>query len=170
MIANSDQRISHSALLDNAPEHLTFIGLIAANWAILESSLCHLLCFMLDIDWPAARAILYTISSNKTRRDVIWNVANSQHYSAESLKQLEKALQKVKRVAEQRNDFMHYTYGIAAGGVVVQHKPNPREARDEVRTITARELEQLAIEIAIATELINKLPAAFHGQTRYPRT
>lgn len=162
--ANDPQeRPTHSALLERAPDHLKMIGLVAANWAILEHRMCHLLCFITGMNWPAVRAILYTIASNRLRRDVIRNVAFSQGYDQESIAMLDKVLTKIGRVAKRRNDYMHYHYGIAKDGVV-QHKPDPRSSTDESYTVTERQLENLAEEISMASEMITPLFGVFHKQ------
>lgn len=156
----------HSALLDASPEHLKYIGLVAANWALLEGGLCRLLAFMADMDYPGARAIIYTITSNKVRRDIIANFAASQGFSKESLKELDKVLGKIKRLATKRNDYQHYAFSIAAKGEVLLKKPSARDNTDFKSSVTVDDLKNHAEQIALTSTRLTELCAVFHGQVQ----
>jgi hypothetical protein len=156
-------RKNHSALLEHAPEHLKLIGLVTANWAILEADVCRLLCFMSDLDWPAARALLLTTKSNKMRTDIVWNFAVSQKFSDESLKRLRDCLNAVRNCAERRNEIIHNFYGIGLNGVVM-HKSSARRNKDESRPVSEDELLKLAEDIGDCGIELNKLPSIFHPQ------
>ena len=118
---------NHSSLLESAPEHLKLIGLVTANWALVELNLCRLLCFMSELDWPAARALLLTPTGNRLRTDMIFNFATSQQFSSESLKKLEECLGRVRGCASRRNELMHNYYGMGAEGVVMHRSFSQEE-------------------------------------------
>lgn len=156
-------RKNHSALLEHAPQHLKLIGLVTANWAILESDICRLICFMSDLDWPAARALLMTPTSNKMRTDIVWNFAVSQKFSPDSLLLLKSCLNTVRKCAERRNEIIHNFYGIGLDGVVM-HKSSARRNQDESKAVSEEELLKLAEDIADCGIGLNKLPSVFHPQ------
>lgn len=149
----------HSSLLEGAPEHLKAIGLISVNWSLLEGNLSRLLCFMLGIDWPAARAILPT--GHAQRRETIRNLAMSQNFSEDAIGELNTWLVQVKTCAERRNEIMHSYYGMGVGGVVMH---TSSKKKDVSRSISLIDLQNLADDIADCYAAGNNLPAVFYSE------
>jgi hypothetical protein len=154
---------NHSSLLRSAPEHLKLIGLVTANWALVEMNLCRLLCFMSNLDWPAARALLLTPTGNRLRTDMLWNFAASQRFSAESLKELKACLDDVRDCAKRRNELMHNYYGIGGAGVVM-HKSSAKKNTEDTKLVPLGDLQKLADDIADAYSQLQNLPDIFHKQ------
>jgi hypothetical protein len=151
---------NHSTLLWSAPEHLKLIGLVTANWALVELNLCLLLCFMSNLDWPAARALLLTPTGNRLRTDMLWNFALSQKFSVESMKELKVCLSQVRNCAARRNELMHNYYGMGGAGVVM-HKLPAKPSTDEPKLVPLADLQKLADDIADAYAQLQKLPGIF---------
>jgi hypothetical protein len=53
-----NSKLPNRFLLENAPEHLKFIGLIAVNHAHLDRKLCRLFSLLAELDSRAAKTFL----------------------------------------------------------------------------------------------------------------
>jgi hypothetical protein len=159
---------NHSSLLWGAPEHLKLIGLVTANWALVELNLCHLLCFMSNLDWPGARALLLTPTSNRLRTDTLLNFAVSQKFSPVSIQELKASLEHVRNCASRRNEFMHNYYGIGAEGVVLMHKSSAKKNADESKLVPLADLQKLADDLADACSQLQRLREIFQTQCTRP--
>lgn len=91
------------------------IGLMSVitMWADLEEVLCELLCTLLRTDeHMIAGAVFYTLTSNKTRRDVIHNVGRVvlRKDHPDEFGELEKLMRRLQRASSKRNNLLHATW------------------------------------------------------------
>jgi hypothetical protein len=134
---------SHSSLLENAPEHLKLVGLVAVNYAHLDRTLCRLLA---DLDLPAAQTP--TSTGNATRMELLLKLARRQSLSHESMMQLQACLARVKQCADRRDEMMKSAYGIGRDGLVIS--PCNDEC-GEIVPVTREQLREFAENIAECT-------------------
>jgi hypothetical protein len=156
MIRSRSKIPTNSFLLDNAPEHLKLIGLIAVNQAHLDRTLCRLLSLLAGLDSRAAQALLLTSSTNALRGEILANLARRRSLSPESMMQLEACLARVKRSAQRRDEMSNSAYGVGRDGLVIAPS---RDQCGEIVPFPLEELRQLADNIAECTAELDRLAA-----------
>lgn len=156
---NNPRFSSMSALTD---EHLRAIGLIAAEWSILEITLEAVLIHFFANDWEQGRILTVEMSNTarinailslaQLERDSVWPMPNDLHrITADQFEQLRMLCSKFDSLRSQRNSVIH-AYWI---------DPETREEGAKFVRVTARrqlkvttssfsvlQLDSLAAEIA----------------------
>ena len=104
-----------TSAIESKPEHARELGIISAEWNLLEHFLCLLLGQILRIPLDAAIAIIYSVHSNKIRRDIILNSAKVMlRDNPSALKDVERILKRVAKAAKKRNDLAHTMWGAGS--------------------------------------------------------
>jgi hypothetical protein len=154
MINSRSEIATHNSLLENAPEHLKLIGLIAVKHAHLDRTLCRLLAILADLDMSAAPALVsMPPTSRAIASKILANLPTYRSLSHESAAQLEACLACVKRCSDLRDEMIKSAYGIARDGLVIS--PGKDEC-GEIMPVTKAQLQQLAADIANCTAKLDR--------------
>jgi hypothetical protein len=156
MTCSRSRILANSSLLENVPEHLKLIGLIAVNQAHLDRTLCRLLSLLAHLDSRAAHALPLGSSTNALRGEILANLARRRSLSPESMLQLEACLDRVKRCAERRDKMANGAYGVWQDGLTIAPS---RDQCGEIVPFLREELRELADNIAECTAELDQLAA-----------
>lgn len=88
-------------------EQAALIGRISSKWALVELKMSFLLGTILEIEPNVSSAILFTVNSNKVRRDIIQNVATNALTDDTFQNQIKSLLRRIGKAAKKRNDLLH---------------------------------------------------------------
>jgi hypothetical protein len=101
------------------PEYLNQIGRIDAEWSTIEHVMVALFQFFMGVDAARAHAAFSELPSHRTRRDVLFRVAEIALAGRPELKQFREIDRQMTRAARARNQIAHATWGLLDGAVVV---------------------------------------------------
>ena len=110
--ASPPQNITIQTDLDDAPLHAAQIGRICVSWANLEWNMYHFFEILSGSPAAVARAIFYSIESNRGKRDLLLR-AGSVLLSSADQNTLDYILGRVAKCASQRNKYVHDTWCVA---------------------------------------------------------
>jgi hypothetical protein len=81
------------------------MGLVSANWAVLEEQLIAMLGHLTQVALPTARAIMFSVNCTAERLTILRNVALAQLYSDWHLIQMARVLSRVEEVDRARRSI-----------------------------------------------------------------
>jgi hypothetical protein len=81
----STSQLPNRFLLENAPEHLKLIGLIAVNHAHLDRKLCRLISLLAGLDSRAAKTFLGRSPMHALAGEVLANIARRESLPQEKV-------------------------------------------------------------------------------------
>jgi hypothetical protein len=135
----------HGSLLEEAPEHLKLIGLVAVNRSHLGRTCCRLMSILSNIGLPAAQALWPALTSKALQ---IQMLSKRTFISQEQMKQLESCLVALKRCVDVQEAVENICYGIGRHGLVLW--PTSDEC-GRIVPVSKKRLQQLADDIADCT-------------------
>lgn len=101
------------------PEYLSQIGRIDAEWSTIEHVMVALFQFFMGVDAARAHAAFSELPSHRTRRDVLFRVAEIALAGRPELQEFRKIDRQMTRAARARNQIAHATWGLMDGAVVM---------------------------------------------------
>jgi hypothetical protein len=96
------------------PDYAEKLGIITAEWSALEWSLCSLFAAMLGVDEDRAEAVFFTLTNNRSRREVVASLAKVLFAEGADLRnRTDRILRRTRNAASRRNSLAHgiWTFG-----------------------------------------------------------
>jgi hypothetical protein len=92
----------------NQPEFAIRFGIITAEWSALELHLCFLFRCLLGIDAARAEAVFFTVTNNRSRREMVASLAAVVLPEGDELRnRVDRILRRIKNAAARRNAIAH---------------------------------------------------------------
>jgi hypothetical protein len=139
------------------------LGVLVAEFAIIESYLPHLMTCISGVEYHLAYVVLGHFQSINARVDLLkaligkrLEMNDTSPNSAEKLNKIKELLIEFKRCIELRNKYLHAGYGVGAGGLM-HVRPFPADARKAKRTEIKGHKE-----ILLDVETVKDVNEAFH--------
>ncbi len=149
----STSQLPNRFLLENAPEHLKLIGLIAVNHAHLDRKLCRLISLLAGLDSRAAKTFLGRSPMHALAGEVLANIARRESLPQEKVVQLKNCVGRVKRCHEQLTQMSDSAFGVGQHGLITA--PSNGECGD-LMPFAKGELGRLADDIAECAEQLDR--------------
>jgi hypothetical protein len=146
----SDLKLPNSSLLENAPEHLKLIGLIAVNDAQLDRQLCRLYSLLAGLD---SKTFLGRSPMEALTGEVLANIARRASLSQDKVVLLETCVGRVKRCRERLKQMSDSAFGVAQHGLLTA--PSSDECGN-LMPFAKGELGLLADDIAECAEQFDR--------------
>jgi hypothetical protein len=90
------------------PDYAERLGIITAEWSALEWHLCFLFEALLGVDRERAEAVFFTLTNNRSRREVVANLAKVLLTEESELRvRTDRILRRAKNAATRRNALAH---------------------------------------------------------------
>ena len=144
-----NSKLPNRFLLENAPEHLKFIGLIAVNHAHLDRKLCRLFSLLAGLDSRAAKTFL----GRSPMHALAPGAYSKTRIIAAGLVQLETCVGRVKRCHEHLTQISDSAFGVGQYGLITA--PSNDECGD-LMPFAKGELGRLADDIAECAEQLDR--------------
>jgi hypothetical protein len=149
--------------IQTQPDHARLIGMVTAEWSLVELMLSSLFSTLLDTDYARAHAVFFSFQSHRAQFEVVKAVgAVALAEQPDRLVELKQLLSRIETVARRRNDFAHGLWGVCptTGVVRLINMGKPHRGLDEVRL---SDLHAVADEIASIVEDLHRLHARLAG-------
>jgi hypothetical protein len=115
-MAQSQQVDKHFHAIERHPDYALQIGIITAEWSILEANLCMLLQHLLGVDDVRASAVFFSLGNNKARRDIVANLATAVLPPESDLRgRINSVVRRIQGAASRRNKIAHGMWGFWPG-------------------------------------------------------
>jgi hypothetical protein len=152
-MALSDLKLPNSSLLENAPEHLKLIGLIAVNDAHLDRQLCRLYSLLAGLESRAAKTFLGRSPMDALTGEVLANIARRESLPQDKVVLLETCEGRVKRCREHLTQMSDSAFGVGQHGLITA--PSSDECGN-LMPFAKGELGRLADDIAECAEQFDR--------------
>lgn len=156
------------AEFDRNPEFARLLGIMLERWSFLERELAISLSHLLDGNSDAAFAIIYSMNATKVRIELVRSVARSVMPDGPEKSGLLYLLDKINKLARERNEFVHGEYAGAEGGQLERLLLRPMNATpfelqivshvDLQKHISAVELRFLQLQMINAKDVRHWVP------------
>jgi hypothetical protein len=150
VMALSDLKLPNSSLLENAPEHLKLIGLIAVNDAHLDRQLCRLYSLLAGLD---SKTFLGRSPMDALTGEVLANIARRESLPQDKVVLLETCVGRVKRCRERLKQMSDSAFGVGQHGLITA--PSSDECGN-LMPFAKGELGLLADDIAECAEQFDR--------------
>ena len=129
------------------------LGQLVAAWANIEQELCMLMCFLLRCaPWHGTTAF-YAIVNNKARIDVMRNLGTHMIGQTQFQGQLNDLLNRVSKLADNRNSYVHKIWSVSRDGNDVYLTENIGfPAKAQARKVHAAEMREITAKIMQLTK------------------
>jgi hypothetical protein len=149
--------------IQTQPDHARLIGVITAEWSLVEMMLSTLFGALLGTEHARAHAVFFALQSHRAQLDVVKAVATvALAEQPDRLADLKRLLGRIGTAATKRNDFSHGLWGVSptTGAVRLINMRKPHRQLDHV---SPGDLEAVADEIASIVEDLHRLYSRLAG-------
>jgi hypothetical protein len=150
-------------VIQTQPDHARLIGVITAEWSLVEMMLSSLFGVLLGAEQSRAYAAFFALHSHRAQFDVVKAVGTvALSEQPDRLAELKKLLSRIESVARRRNDFSHGCWGVSptTGAVNLINMSKPERGLDDVRP---SDLQAVADEIASIVEDLHRFYTRLAG-------
>lgn len=139
-------------------DHLSEIGRITANFAILESTLCRFIGALLEIDAVAGKIVTAELSF-RNMVNLLDSLFKYRCADSQLVGELEKLLGGVMQVEQRRNQITHSTWGLhPETGNIARLKRTAKKGsglQQQEEIMTSQDLWSIAVDINTADNRLN---------------
>lgn len=146
--------------LENYPDHVRAIGMIAIEISNLELAISNLLSILLNIDAHRGRIVYFTPKAAIARLDIVRNLNETldpKHKAARTI--IDDILDRSQAVLGKRHEFIHNSWGFSKEHNEVTRTAHPAKRRFAAKPVPIIELNDLTAKIRrVTTDAWNALP------------
>jgi hypothetical protein len=155
-----------TAAIQAKPDYARLIGVITAEWSVVEMMLSAIFSGLLGASYERASAVFFALQSHRAKFDAVNAVGEvTLRDQPNRLTELKQLMRRIATVAKERNDFSHGLWGVSptTGDVNLINLGNPRRGKD---SISLDDLQAVADEIADIVGGLHQLYLRFAGFER----
>jgi len=151
--------------MSDSPDHAAALGVMLANFAILESSLLRLMQLALNSTQGQAASIYNGIISVPAKLDIIQELLIHSKLPGELCEEITKLLTRARRLNKRRSEYVHASWGVGfkEGALTIISSGLSRGQEPKHRDIKASEIQRLADDLG---ELSWEISALLHPDKR----
>ena len=126
---------------------LGLIGNLIFSWSNNESMFIYVLMLLLETDFNSAAIVFVTLNTTRARLDLIRRLAKSKLRDPETVRKIERLIDRFNRCTQVRNEFNHCIYQVNDRGEIT-HTNVLRiiESKREMKIATIKEFDQRRVK------------------------
>ncbi len=150
MTAELPQRPDFAALEASAAQSaaqrnqiLALIGNLIFSWSNNESMFIYVLMLLLETDFNSAAIVFVTLNTTRARLDLIRRLAKAKLRDPETIRKIDRLIERFNRCTKVRNEFNHCIYEVNERGEIT-HANVLRivESKREMKIVTVKEFDR----------------------------
>jgi len=146
-------------------DHARALGIIAGNWAVLESEIEMLFGFVFNLDYVRSKIIFHAISTLNVRTNLISSIIYENYQDTPIEQGWNKIKKDIEAASKGRNDTMHSVWAVDPKTGELQRRQRKTKAKHMYirQNYSADDLMKIAEMIGKTAGAINNLSTQVHN-------